>query len=274
MRKYFGVLLASILAICVLIQIHDANAELTDQPLTGPITSPITGPLTSPTVTPTPTLIQTISSTPTPSTSSGPTATPTPTQMPLPSSFMRLGGLNLDQYCSVLGEPWDVLINGTWYCANGADPINMTAACQWQFGASDVIAHQDIPNNAYSWSCYGPQVSTTPSLTLTPTEVPTMIPTETPSLTPTVTPTEIPTPSVTETPTVTETVSSTPTITEEPDHKKEPFHFTFPHLHFSGFPFNSIHFFSHQQRAKSVEGNTCTMHVSDNKEHFHRIDLH
>ncbi len=262
MKKILGIILVLILTVILANQIKSAQAQLADEPITGPITSPITGPLlsptptpsVSPTMTPTPTLIQTISTTPTP------TITPTPTPVNI-SNYTKLGGLNLDGYCSAIGSPWDVVLNGTWYCGNGSEIITMTDACRWQYGMSNVVAVQDVANDVYSWSCYTPASSVSP--TETPSVTPTLTPTETPSVTPSVTLTSTPSLFPTNTPNPTQSY-----ISAASHRRKNNFHPTF--FHFSkGFPFsfvnasnffNTSHFFTKPAEPQTIIAKACTTH--------------
>ena len=254
MKKILGIILVLILTVILVQQVKAAEAQLADEPITGPITSPITGPITSvtPSTTPTPTLIQTISTTP--------TVTPTPTPVNI-SNYTRLGGLNLDGYCSAIGKSWDTVINGVWYCGNGSEIINMTAACQWQYGTSNAVAVQDVASDVYSWSCYAPSISVTPTLS----------PTETPAVTPSTTPTETPsvTPSTTSTPSILLTNTPTPTQTSIQRYiKRNTFSVSFFHFP-AGFPFafvnaarffNISHFFVQQSHAQIITAQACTTH--------------
>src|SRR5438874_2582095 len=151
-KKIIGILIVVFLIALVVLQLKKVNAQLADEPITGPITSPIESPTEIPTITltesptptesgPTPTLITTVSSTPTPI-ESGPTPTESPTPTPTLAPGTKLGGLDLDSYCTNTNNPGLLLSNNTWLCSDGSVSIDMTAACQWQYGMSDVVANQ------------------------------------------------------------------------------------------------------------------------------------
>lgn len=118
----------------------------------------------------------------------------------------RLGGMNLDGYCRSINQGGVILNNNTWTCESGAQ-INLNSACQWQYQNTNAVAVQEVANNPYTWTCYLPDPSTTPTPTTAPT--PTQTPTSTVAPTPTRTPTQTSTP----TPTPTQTVTPTPTPT-------------------------------------------------------------
>lgn len=104
---------------------------------------------------PVPTPINTPS--PTPTAPPNPTLTFTPTLAPTQNQtkLTNFGGLNLDGYCVSTHQPGASLVtNSWWYCGNGSTPINMNAACQWQYKNSKAFASQNTPGNPYSWSCY------------------------------------------------------------------------------------------------------------------------
>ena len=83
-----------------------------------------------------------------------------------------LGGLNVWAYCNSQGYPTVGYKRGwiegpryaynNWACQTGPDqlnptdphPINMTAACQWQYDTKAVQAHPDDPDHAWSWKCW------------------------------------------------------------------------------------------------------------------------
>ncbi|HVA61110.1 MAG TPA: serine/threonine-protein kinase [Mycobacteriales bacterium] len=85
----------------------------------------------------------------------------------VPSQAGLLGGAQLDSYCASLGfsmaAPTKPLLGpgdgtGNWTCtgAKGTQPVDMNAACQWQFYYhSNVTARLNDPNDAVSWLCYG-----------------------------------------------------------------------------------------------------------------------
>ncbi|HLI56575.1 MAG TPA: hypothetical protein VKY26_06005 [Actinomycetota bacterium] len=77
--------------------------------------------------------------------------------------FTSVGGLNLDAYCQHLGftnSQVDGPITGPnaafeWYCTTGTSqaPINLQAACTYEYpGAGSVAYAQDL-NDSYSWIC-------------------------------------------------------------------------------------------------------------------------
>lgn len=85
-----------------------------------------------------------------------------------------LGGLNVAGYCQSQGYNWVGYKKGfvagpqaaynNWVCQSGGywdelnpidpHPINLTAACQWQYDRTAVQAHPDDPDHAWSWKCY------------------------------------------------------------------------------------------------------------------------
>ena len=80
-----------------------------------------------------------------------------------------VGGLDLYAYCVSIGDangsttpyPGEETPGGayTWDCvsAGGTEtPINMQAACDWQYPGHVTIAYPQDPNNSYSWVCLAP----------------------------------------------------------------------------------------------------------------------
>ena len=96
----------------------------------------------------------------------------------------RLGGMNLDGYCTSLNQGTSRLANNAWSCTNGT-AINMTSACQWQYPGQNATASQDNTTSPYSWTCYAGTAPVTPTssptATSTPTRAPTAIPTSAPT---------------------------------------------------------------------------------------------
>lgn len=80
------------------------------------------------------------------------TLSPTPTQMPI-----KLGGLNLFAYCNSLHSGGSYVSQGVWKCRKNNASINMTNACIWQYSkiASNITSKQGVPNDVYTWTCYG-----------------------------------------------------------------------------------------------------------------------
>ncbi|HSW96566.1 MAG TPA: hypothetical protein VLF89_01940 [Candidatus Saccharimonadales bacterium] len=306
MTKFLGLILASIFSVILIAEVAQVQAQVGDEPITSPLTSPITGPMTSPTETPTPTLINTLTTTPsttvaptvtvtptltitmTPTVTPEMTTTPTPTYTimptititpmpsatptPLPSNVIRLGGLNLEGYCAAVGNPWETVSNGEWYCGNGSAKIAMTAACQWQNALTNTFAFQDRMSDIYSWSCY----ATSPDVTITPTPSITVSPTMTATVTPTPMQTVTPTPSeeVSPTPSLSAEPTLTPTVTPEDSHHSDKYPF---HFNFHGFSFKAIlaaiHAENHRHNLKEetpIKAKACSIHDGDN----HRGNSH
>jgi hypothetical protein len=79
-----------------------------------------------------------------------------------------VGGLDLDGYCRSIGyahsaTPYpDQEVTGgayTWDCVSGSGaqtPINMQAACNWQYRGQVTVAYPQDPNNSWSWVCLAP----------------------------------------------------------------------------------------------------------------------
>jgi lysophospholipase L1-like esterase len=108
------------------------------------------------------------------------------------ATIARLGGMNLDGYCSSLGQGSAGLNGNTWTCTTPRTNIDMSKACQWQYPNQNASAVQDTAGNVYSWTCYSNTPDTTPAPNPT-TAIPT--PTRIPGVTITPTPTQpIPTP--------------------------------------------------------------------------------
>ncbi|MCL5047333.1 MAG: hypothetical protein M1374_00830 [Firmicutes bacterium] len=92
---------------------------------------------------------------------------------PPPKPGTDLGGMNLQAYCSSLGESSTLLspVNAPdaakkWVC--GSKPTNMNAACQWTYPHDNAVAVVSNINNAYSWSCYVSHATANSSSTCTP----------------------------------------------------------------------------------------------------------
>ncbi len=84
-----------------------------------------------------------------------------------------LGGLDLHGYCQSLGfeeatltgpqigenaacDP-DHCINHNWHCTDERPPaarIDMTDACEFQYGQTDLTAWPSDPHDAFTWQCY------------------------------------------------------------------------------------------------------------------------
>ena len=82
------------------------------------------------------------------------------------------GGLNVWAYCLALGYPAVGYQKGyiegpgaardNWVCQRGtaqlapqaARPIDMDAACAWQFGRPGMVARPSEEDHAWSWDCY------------------------------------------------------------------------------------------------------------------------
>lgn len=88
---------------------------------------------------------------------------------PDPSSpGIELGGLDLYAYCQSLGDassytayPGQEIPGGayTWYCVSGTGaqtPIDLQAACIWEYPGNIAIAYPQDPDNSYSWICITP----------------------------------------------------------------------------------------------------------------------
>ncbi|MGH7204373.1 MAG: tyrosinase family protein [Candidatus Levyibacteriota bacterium] len=114
------------------------------------------------------------------------------TQFVKAQTATRLGGMNLDGYCSNLNAGGASLNGNTWQCDSGA-AINMSAACQWQYATSSATAVQEIANNSFSWACYSGNTAQ-PTATPTPTQAVTPTATNAPTPTPTRAITQTPTP--------------------------------------------------------------------------------
>lgn len=116
-----------------------------------------------------------------------------------------LGGMNLDGYCTSIGQGRATLQSNVWNCTGNNQPIALNSACVWQYNVANAFAQETATNNPYSYVCYAGAVTATPTPTAVPT--PTVIPT--PTITPTPTTAPLPTP----TPTLTPTSAPTPTPT-------------------------------------------------------------
>src|SRR5579859_5024822 len=101
------------------------------------------------------------------------TPTPTPTQ---------LGGMTLNEYCASQNLGSAILNGSAWDCTGNNQPINMNAACIWQYNISNAFAQETSQNNPYSYQCYAIEQNVTP--TPIPTGTPTATPTPTVTLTP------------------------------------------------------------------------------------------
>lgn len=114
------------------------------------------------------------------STPMAPTSAPDAAMMQTAASFKNagmktgLGGLDVGGYCQSQGYNWVGYKKGyvagpqaaynNWVCQSGGwedelspidpHPINLTAACQWQYGRNSVQAHPSDPDHAWSWGCY------------------------------------------------------------------------------------------------------------------------
>ena len=79
-----------------------------------------------------------------------------------------VGGLDLDAYCQSIGDadastpyPGEEIAGGayTWDCVSGSGaetPVNMQAACAYQYPGQGTIAYPQDPDNSYSWVCLAP----------------------------------------------------------------------------------------------------------------------
>lgn len=79
-----------------------------------------------------------------------------------------VGGLDLDAYCQSIGDaysstpyPGEETPGGayTWDCVSAsgaATPINMQAACAYEYPGEGTIAYPQDPDNSYSWVCLAP----------------------------------------------------------------------------------------------------------------------
>ncbi len=120
------------------------------------------------------------------STPTVPPASPTPTSVPVSPTptataaggIVTLGGLNLDGFCRAQGLGSNAsLVNGVWYCSSTR--IDMVSACKWQYpSAQNVTAAEAQNGNAYTWTCYGGAVASSPTPTAaTPSGTATSTPT-------------------------------------------------------------------------------------------------
>lgn len=84
-----------------------------------------------------------------------------------------VGGLNVWAYCLSLGYPAVGYRKGyvegpgaardNWVCQQGSEQlapqdfrlIDMDAACNWQFGRTNLVANPQDENHAWSWNCHG-----------------------------------------------------------------------------------------------------------------------
>jgi hypothetical protein len=77
-----------------------------------------------------------------------------------------LGGLDLNGYCQAYGYDGATLTRDqigvyaayhNWKCLENGTPerfINMSSACEWQYGISSLTGWPQDPHDAYTWSCY------------------------------------------------------------------------------------------------------------------------
>lgn len=83
-----------------------------------------------------------------------------------------LGGINVWAYCLSVGYPAVGYRRGyfagpgaardNWVCQRGSEQlapedyrlIDMDAACNWQFGRSDLVARPQDEDHAWSWNCH------------------------------------------------------------------------------------------------------------------------
>src|SRR5258708_1552522 len=65
-----------------------------------------------------------------------------------------LGGMDLNSYCAIQTQGGAILSGSTWDCTGNNLPIDLNAACVWQYNISGAYAVQTVPNNPYSYQCY------------------------------------------------------------------------------------------------------------------------
>lgn len=90
-----------------------------------------------------------------------------PNPAPVFPQTSLLGGIDLDAYCQSLGATGATLMKpltgsgaatDNWACSGGRStgPVDMNAACQWQFYYHQSVTARAVdPNAAFSWLCYG-----------------------------------------------------------------------------------------------------------------------
>jgi outer membrane protein assembly factor BamB len=77
-----------------------------------------------------------------------------------------LGGINLDKYCTSLTQGSATLSGTVWNCTGNNQPINMNAACIWQYASSSAFASQTRSNDPYSYQCFSNAQTTPPPTNL------------------------------------------------------------------------------------------------------------
>jgi TIR domain len=94
--------------------------------------------------------------TPTPVPTKQPTAMSSPTPSLKPGAY--LGGVSMGGYCSSLGynaAVTDATSPSGWYCTTqNIIDVDMSKACQWQYGRSDAVAKGGSNTDMYAWRCY------------------------------------------------------------------------------------------------------------------------
>lgn len=80
----------------------------------------------------------------------------------------HLGDMNLDGYCSSQGNSGATVVGATWNCTGKNQPINLNAACVWQYTITDAYASEIRTNDIYSYQCFS-NTSGLPTPTPTPT---------------------------------------------------------------------------------------------------------
>ncbi|HEV2402796.1 MAG TPA: hypothetical protein VGS08_01205 [Candidatus Saccharimonadales bacterium] len=77
-----------------------------------------------------------------------------------------LGGMSLDQYCSAINEgPYSYLNGQVWSCTGNGQPIDMNAACVWQYNITGAYAAESVPGNVYTYNCYSQGTTPPPNAT-------------------------------------------------------------------------------------------------------------
>lgn len=66
--------------------------------------------------------------------------------------IIKIGGMDIYQYCLQNKLPALKLTNNTWTC--GSQSISMTNVCKWQYKNTTAYAQQSTAGNPYTWSCY------------------------------------------------------------------------------------------------------------------------
>src|SRR5258708_2256856 len=62
-----------------------------------------------------------------------------------------LGGMTLNEFCASQNQGSATLSGSSWVCTGNNQPIDMNAACNWQYNITNAFAQETSQNNPYSY---------------------------------------------------------------------------------------------------------------------------